>query len=151
MKTKEKKPTSEQIQREWKTRVIKQYLQEKMYAVKLRQVKINTWNKIEEAYNGAVQKTLISRSNLHVPFVFKGIQDASAKIGSVPTIDFHPTPEGDRNAAPLMKHTVKDDLDSSNFEQIWADSKIEAGIYGRTFYEVIPGNDRQRVELCDSL
>ena len=134
-----------------KRNIIKQYQTEKDYAIKVRQVKINNWLKNEELYNGVTKRTLLTRSNLHLPIVFEGVQNASAKLGQTPDFDFDTIPEGNENAADIMKHVVKEDLDSSNFDMIWEDSKIECGIYGETVYQVIPGNDKQTVELVDTL
>ena len=131
--------------------IIKQYLIEKDYAIKVRQVKINNWLKNEELYNGVVAKTLLTRSNLHIPVVFEGVQNASSKIGAVPDIDYETIPEGSENASDIMKHVVKEDLADSNFDLTWENSKIEAGIYGESVFEVIPGNDKQKVELVDTL
>jgi len=134
-----------------KQKILKQYLKEKDAAVKVRQVKINNWLKNEEAYNGVQQKTLLTRSNLHVPIVFEGVQNASAKIGAAPDFKYDTIPEGDENSADIMKHVVAEDLKASDWESIYNDSKIECGIYGKTTYKVIPGNDANKVELVDSL
>jgi hypothetical protein len=53
-----------------KGKILKQYLIEKGFAVKLRQVKIYNWLKNEEGYNGVTQKTLMTRANLHMPIIF---------------------------------------------------------------------------------
>lgn len=134
-----------------KKEILKQYQIEKDFAIKVRQVKINNWLKNEELYNGVIQRTLLTRSNLHIPIVFEGVQNASSKIGSMPSFKFDTIPEGDENASEIMKHVVKEDLDSSVFDLIWEDSKIECGIYGETAYQVIPGNDKNKVELVDTL
>src|ERR1035437_1861651 len=134
-----------------KRKILKQYIIEKDYAIKVRQSKIGNWLKNEELYNGVTQRTLMTRSNLHSPIVFEGVQNASAKIGAVPDFDFDTIPEGDENASDIMKHIVKEDLDSSDFDILWEDSKIECGIYGETVYEIIPGNDKQEVQLVDTL
>lgn len=134
-----------------KLKILRQYQKEKDYCVKSRQRKFANWTKNEEAYNGVVQRTLLTRSNLHVPIVFEGVQNMSAKIGAAPELDFETIPEGDENAAEIMKHVVKEDLDECNWDLIYDNSKIEAGIYGRTIYEVIPGNDKQKVELVDTM
>ncbi len=134
-----------------KEKVLKQYLIEKDYATKSRQVKIGNWMQNEELYNGVTHRTLLTRSNLHVPIVFEGVQNASSKIGMKPDVKFDTIPEGDENAAEIMKHTVMEDLDDSNWDIVYENSKIEAGIYGRTIYEVIPGNDKQEVVMIDSL
>ena len=134
-----------------KMAILKQYQIEKDYAIRVRQVKIQNWLKNEELYNGVTQKTLLTRSNLHIPVVFEGVQNASSKIGAMPDIDYETIPEGNENASDIMKHVVKEDLADSNFDLTWENSKIEAGIYGETVFEVIPGNDKQRVELVDTL
>jgi hypothetical protein len=134
-----------------KDKKLQQYLAEKLYAVKVRQVKINNWIKNEEQYNGVTQKTLLTRSNLHVPVVFEGVQNMSSKLGSIPEPKYDTIPEGDENAAEIMKHIVMEDLQDSNWELLYDNSKTEAGIYGRTIYKVIPGNDKQTVELVDTL
>jgi hypothetical protein len=131
--------------------VIIQYQREKDYAIKVRQTKIGNWLKNEESYNGVTQKTLLTRSNLHVPVVFEGVQNMSSKLGANPDVRFDTIPEGDENAAEIMKHVVKEDLDASDWELLYDQSKTEAGIYGRAIYKVIPGNDKQSVELVDTL
>lgn len=134
-----------------KKAIIKQYLREKDYAIKLRQTKIQNWIKNEELYNGVTQRTLLTRSNLHVPVVFEGVQNMSAKLGGAPELKFDTIPEGDENASELMEHVVKEDLRACYFDLIYEQAKIECGIYGRAIFKVIPGNDRQRVELVDTL
>ncbi len=134
-----------------KKKILEQYLREKLYAIKVRQVKINNWIKNEELYNGVTQRTLLTRSNLNIPYVFQLVHDASAKIGSAPEFEFHTVPEGDENAADIMKHTVRQDLEDANWDLVYESSKIECGIYGRTIYEFKPGNDKQGVDLCDTL
>ena len=76
-----------------KDKKLQQYLAEKLYAVKVRQVKINNWIKNEEQYNGVTQKTLLTRSNLHVPVVFEGVQNMSSKLGSIPEPKYDTIPE----------------------------------------------------------
>lgn len=132
-------------------KILKQYQIEKNFAVKVRQVKIYNWLKNEELYNGVTQRTLLTRSNLHMPIVFEGVQNMASKIGTVPELKYDTVPEGDENASEIMQHVVNEDLDESAFEQVYDDSKVECGIYGRTIYKVIPGNDRNRVELVDTL
>lgn len=136
---------------EGKKDILKQYVQEKQYAVKVRQTKINNWIKNEEAYNGVTQKTLLTRSNLHVPIVFEGVQNMASKLGSAPEFKYDTIPEGNENAQEIMQHVVMEDLDESDWELVYENSKIEAGIYGRTIYKVIPGNDKNSVELVDTL
>jgi len=134
-----------------KKEILKQYLREKDYAIKVRQTKINNWIKNEEAYNGVTQRTLLTRSNLHVPIVFEGVQNMGSKLGSAPELEIDTIPEGDENASDIMKHVVDEDLNDSDWELLYEMSKTEAGIYGRTIYKVIPGNDKQTVELVDTL
>jgi len=134
-----------------KKKLLEQYLNEKLYAIKVRQVKINNWIKNEELYNGVTQRTLLTRSNLHVPYVFQIVHDASAKIGKAPTFEYDTVPEGDENAADIMKHVVMEDLKDSGWNLTYEASKIECGIYGRTIYEFKPGNDKQSVDLVDTL
>src|ERR1017187_9820135 len=99
-----------------KRKILKQYLTEKDYAIKVRQTKIQNWLKNEELYNGVTQRTLMTRSNLHLPIVFEGVNNASAKIGQVPELSFDTIPEGDENASDIMEHVVKEDFDSSQFD-----------------------------------
>jgi len=134
-----------------KLKIIKQYLTEKDYAIKLRQVKINSWILNEEAYNGVTKKTLITRSNLHIPVVFEGVHNASSKLGDAPEFNYDTIPEEDKNSNEIMKHIVMEDLKQSEWDLVYEQSKIEGGIYGRTIYEVIPGNDKNRVILLDTL
>lgn len=134
-----------------KKKILEQYLKEKDFAIKVRQTKINYWLKNEDAYNGVTQKTLLTRANLHVPVVFEGVQNMSSKLGSAPEFKYETIPEGDENASEIMKHVVKEDLDECEWDLLYDQSKTEAGIYGRTIYKVIPGNDKNRVELVDTL
>lgn len=134
-----------------KKSILKQYIREKDYAIKVRQTKINNWIKNEEAYNGVTFKTLLTRSNLHLPIVFEGVQNMSSKIGRAPDVEFDTIPEGDENASEIMEHVIREDLDASNWDIIYDQSKVEEGIYGRAVYKVIPGNDRQRIELVDTM
>lgn len=134
-----------------KIEILKRYQEEKQFAIKARQNKINNWSKNEDAYNGVTQKTLLTRSNLHVPVVFEGVQNMGSKLGAAPEVKFDTIPEGDENAADIMEHVVKEDLKASNWDLVYEMSKVEAGIYGRTVYKVIPGNDKQQVELVDTL
>lgn len=134
-----------------KTKILDQYLKEKLSAMRVRQVKINNWIRDEELYNGVTQKTLITRSNLHVPKVFEGVQTMSSRIGLPPEPDYSTIPEGDENASEIMKHITLEDLDFSDWELTYQNSKVEAGIYGRTIYKLIPSNDGNRVELVDTL
>lgn len=131
--------------------IVQQYLKEKQYAIKVRQVKINNWIKNEEGYNGVIQKTLLTRANIHVPVIFEAVQNMSSKMGGAPDVKYDTIPEGDENAAEIMQHVVQEDLKESDWDLIFDSSKIEAGIYGRTIYKVIPGNDKNRVELIDTL
>lgn len=149
-KKKESSPQFKNVIKDKKS-ILKKYLREKDYATKLRQTKINNWLKNEEAYNGVTQKTLLTRSNLHIPIVFEGVQNASSKIGSSPDLEYDTVPEGNENSAEIMEHVVKQDLKDSVWDIIYENSKIECGIYGRTIYKVIPGNDKNQVELIDSL
>lgn len=134
-----------------KAAIIKQYIKEKEAAVKVRQVKINNWIKDEEAYNGVIQKTLITRSNYHVPIVFEGVQNMKSKVGTDPDVKYETIPEGDENASDIMEHVVKEDLAKSSWKKVFSDSKVECGIYSRTIYQVIPGNDRNKVDLIDTM
>ena len=131
--------------------IIRRYQKQKDFAIKLRQVKINNWLKNEEIYNGVLQKSLLTRSNLHAPIMFEGVQNMSAKIGQAPDVEFDTIPEGDENAEELMKHVVKEDLKESGWNLIYENGKIEGGIYGRGVWKVIPGNDKNTIELVDTL
>jgi len=134
-----------------KVDIILRYQKKKDFAIKFRQVKINNWLKSEEIYNGVLQKSLLTRSNLHAPILFEGVQNMSAKIGQAPDVEFDTIPEGDENAEELMKHVVKEDLKESGWNLIYENGKIEGGIYGRGVWKVIPGNDKNTVELVDTL
>ena len=134
-----------------KKKILEQYLNEKLYAVKVRQIRINLWIRNEELYNGVVHRTLLTRSNLHIPKVFEGVHNASAKLGQAPSFEYETIPEGDENASDIMKHVVKEDLKASNWDLVYEASKIECGIYGRTVYEVVAGNDENKVDLCDTM
>lgn len=134
-----------------KKKILEQYRAEKLAAIRVRQVKINNWVVNEQLYNGINTKTLLTRANLHVPKVFEGVHTMSSKLGEAPTFSYHAEPEGDENAPDLMKHVVQQDLDDSQWSLCYEDSKIECGIYCRAIYEVIPGNDKQKVELVDTM
>jgi hypothetical protein len=131
--------------------ILKQYMREKESAIKVRQTKIQNWIKNEESYNGVVQKTLLTRSNLHNPIVFEGVQNMAAKLGAAPDVKFDTIPEGDENAADIMEHVLKQDLADTDWDSLYDNSKVESGIYGRAIYKVIPGNDKNRIELVDTL
>src|ERR1035437_6448440 len=102
-----------------KVKILRQYLYEKEYAIKLRQIKINGWIENEESYNGIGKKTLLTRSNLHTPVVFEGVQNMGSKLGALPEVEFDAVDEDvtkkpDENAADIATHVVKQDLDDCN-------------------------------------
>lgn len=134
-----------------KKEILKKYQKEKLAAAKVRQSKVQNFIKNEESFNGVVTKTLLTRSNLHIPMVFEGVHNMSAKLGTAPDVKYDTIPNGDENAAEIMQHITKEDLQDSYWDSIYDESKIECGIYGRTIYKVIPGNDKNRVELVDTL
>ncbi len=134
-----------------KRKYIKKFIEEKTSAVKARQVRINNWLQNEQLYNGVATITLLTRSNLHVPKVFETVQTMSSKIGQLPEFELETVPEGDENAVELMKAVIDEDLDASNADMIAQDSKIEAGLYGRAIYKVIPSNKGCKVELIDTM
>lgn len=133
-----------------KQKVLKQYIDEKTFAVKARQERFPKWILNEQLYNGNPQKTLLTRANLHVPKVFEGVQTMSSRIGALPEADYDLSPEGDENAVDIMKHLFKEDADKSALELIYQDSKIESGIYGRGIIKLIPSNEGCRFELVDT-
>lgn len=134
-----------------KRKVLDQYLKEKLAAMRVRQVAINKWIRNEELYNGVTQKTLMTRSNLHVPKVFDAVHTMSSRIGKAPECDYDTMPEGDENASELMKHSFRDDAKSCGWNLSFENSKIECGIYGRGIFKMIPGNERNRWENIDTL
>ena len=134
-----------------KRKVLDQYLKEKLAAMRVRQVKINNWIRNEELYNGVTQKTLMTRSNLHVPKVFESVHTMSSRIGKAPDCEYDTKPEGDKNAADIMKHLFREDAQICGWKLTFENSKIECGIYGRGIFKMIPGNERNRWELVDTL
>ncbi len=134
-----------------KRKVLDQYLKEKLAAMRVRQVKINNWIRNEELYNGVTQKTLLTRSNLHVPKVFEGVHTMASRIGVAPECAYVTKPEGDDNAAEIMKHLFFEDAKACGWDLTYDNSKVEAGIYGRGIFKLIPSNSGNRWELVDTL
>lgn len=134
-----------------KEKYLKQFLSEKTSAIKARQTRINNWLQNEQLYNGVTTPTLLTRSNLHVPKVFEAVQTMSSRLGQMPQIDFESMPEGDDNATELMKALWEDDINKSDGDSIAQNSKIEAGLYGRAVYKLVPSNKGCKVELIDTM
>ena len=104
--------------------ILDQYLEEKLFAVKVRQNKIQNWLSNEESYNGVIKKTLLTRSNLHIPKVFEGVQMMSSRLGMLPEFDSDVKPEGDDNAKELMKGLFDHDSAKSMLDRIFNESKM---------------------------
>ncbi len=138
-----KKPSAQEI--------LNQYRIEKQAAYKARQSKMAHWLQNEELYNGVIQKTLLTKSNLHVPKVFEGVQDMASRLGELPSIEYDTKPEGDENAADIMKHLFLYDGRKSDLEHLWELSKIEAGLYGRPIFKIIPSSDGVAFQLVDTM
>ena len=134
-----------------KQKYIKKFQEEKLSAIKARQVRINNWLQNEQMYNGVATITLLTRSNLHVPKVFETVQTTSSKIGQLPDVEFETKPEGDENSMELMKACFDEDMDDSDADQVAQDSKIEAGLYGRAIYKLIPSNEGCKIALIDTM
>lgn len=131
--------------------ILDQYLEEKLFAVKVRQNKIQNWLSNEESYNGVIKKTLLTRSNLHIPKVFEGVQMMSSRLGMLPEFDSDVKPEGDDNAKELMKGLFDHDSAKSMLDRIFDESKIEAGIYGRAVYKIVPTNKGTTFRSVDTM
>ncbi len=138
-----KKPSAQEI--------LNQYRIEKQAAYKARQSKMAHWLQNEELYNGVIRRTLLTKSNLHVPKVFEGVQDMASRLGELPTIEYDTKPEGDENAADLMKHLLLYDGRRSDLENLWELSKIEAGLYGRSIFKMIPSSQGIAFQLVDTM
>lgn len=134
-----------------KRKILDQYLKEKLAAMRVRQVKINNWIRNEELYNGVTQRTLLTRANLHVPKVFESVHNMSARLGEAPDVDYDTKPEGDENASEIMKHLFIEDALECGWDLTFENSKVEAGIYGRGVWKIIPGNKSNRFELVDTM
>lgn len=132
-------------------KVLEQFRKEKTSAMKARQVRIDNWSQNEKLYNGQPTMTLLTRSNLHVPKVFEGVQTMSAKIGQLPEVEFDTKPEGDENASDLMKANWQYDVARSDLDKLWQYSKTENGIYGQAIYKLIPSNEGNKFELVDTM
>ncbi|MCL4405220.1 hypothetical protein M1295_01430 [Patescibacteria group bacterium] len=138
-----KKPSAQEI--------LNQFRIEKQAASKTRQSKMSHWLQNEELHNGVIQRTLLTKSNLHVPKVFEGVQDMASRLGELPTIEYDTKPEGDENAADLMKHLFLYDGRKSDLEHLWELSKIEAGLYGRPIYKLFPSPNGVAFQLIDTM
>ena len=136
---------------ELKVKYLKKFREEKSSAIKARQVRIQNWIENEKIYNGVPTATLLTRSNLHIPKVFEAVQTTSSKIGELPDVDFDTKPEGDENSLEIMKALWHEDMAECGMADIYSDSKIEAGIYGRAVYKFIPSNSGGSVELVDTM
>lgn len=134
-----------------KPAILKKFAEEKLSAIKARQIRIQNWLDDEKAYNGVTTPTLLTRSNLHIPKTFEAVQTTSSKIGKLPTIEFDTKPEGDENSTEIMHALWNEDIVMGGGADVAKDSKIEAGIYGRTIYKLIPSNDGATVELVDTM
>jgi hypothetical protein len=127
------------------------YRKQKAAAVKARQTRVNNWLLNEQLYNGQTNSTLLTRSNLHVPKVFENVQSAASRLGTLPDVTWDVKPEKDENASDLMKSLWEDDIHDSEFEDQFQSSKVEAGIYGRAVYKLIPSNKGCTFELVDTM
>lgn len=134
-----------------KEKYLKKFLEEKTSAIKARQIRINNWLENEKLYNGVPTTTLLTRSNLHVPKVFEAIQTTSSKLGQMPEVEFDTKPEGDENSIEIMKALWDHDIARSDGDTIAQNSKIEAGLYGRAVYKLIPSNEGAKIELIDTM
>ena len=132
-------------------KIINQYLLEKKTAVQFRQNKLQNWLFNENLYNGVVQKTLLTKSNLHVPKLFEGVHTMSSRLGEVPTIDYDTKPDNDENASEIMKNLIEYDMKRSQIDLLADHSKIECGLYGRSVFKLIPMPDGARFEVIDTL
>ena len=131
--------------------ILEQYLEEKKIASQFRQNKTVNWLLNEQLYNGVVSPSVLTKSNIHFPKLFDGVQTMSARIGVMPEIDFDVKPEGDENAADLMNGLWKYDTRRNELDQLADFSKIEAGLYGRAIFKFIPDNENPHFELLDTL
>jgi hypothetical protein len=131
--------------------ILNQYRIEKDAAIKARQSKISHWLQDEELYNGVIQKTLLTKSNLHSPKVFEGVNDMAARLGDMPKIEYDTKPEGDENAGDIMEHLFLYDGRKSDIDHLWELAKIEAGIYGRPIFKEIPSADGVKFQLIDTM
>jgi hypothetical protein len=131
--------------------ILNQYQIEKQAAIKARQSKIAHWLQNEELYNGVIQKTLLTKSNLHSPKVFEGVNDMASRLGDMPKIEFDTKPEGDENAGEIMEHLLLYDGRKSDLDHLWELAKIEGGIYGRPIFKEIPSADGISFQLIDTM
>jgi uncharacterized protein (UPF0335 family) len=132
-------------------KILEQYLNEKKIASQFRQYKTNNWLLNEELYNGVVKSSLLTKANLHMPKLFDGVQTMSARIGEMPEIEYDTKPEGDENAADIMKGLWDYDERTHNLRSLSDFSKIEAALYGRAIFKFIPDNESPHFELLDTL
>ena len=134
-----------------KVKVLKQYTLEKKAAVDFRQQKMTNWLQNEELYNGSIQQTLITKSNLHVPQVFDGVNSWVGRLGKMPKVSFETKPEGDMNASELMEQMWRYDSKRSKLPSLYTMSKTECGIYGRTIFKLIPRDDGAKWKVVDTM
>jgi uncharacterized protein (UPF0335 family) len=132
-------------------KILDQYLYEKKIASQFRQYKTNNWLLNEELYNGVVMPSLLTKANLHMPKLFDGVQTMSARIGEMPDIEYDTKPEGDENAADIMKGLWDYDVRMHDLHSLSDFSKIEAALYGRAIFKFIPDNESPHFELLDTL
>lgn len=127
------------------------FLKQKDFAVKARQSRVTNMLDNEVLYNGNTKRTLLTRSNLHVPKLFEGVQSYNSRMGSTPDHDYDTKPEGDENASDIMKAVLSYDKAKSNFDSLFHNSKTECGIYGRAIIKLIGRDDGARFKLIDTL
>ena len=117
-----------------------QFNKERQTSNKVLQAKLGNWLTNEQLYNGVVQSTLMTRANFHVPKIFEGVNMIGARIGTLPVIDYHTTPDEDQNAGDLMKASWDHDAEKYDLHNLANLSKTEVGLYGRAIFELIPSN-----------
>lgn len=132
-------------------KALDQYTREKAAAMKQRNRFATGWVNNEQLYNGETTKTLLARSNLHVPKLFEAVNTGSSRMGRMPEIEFETKSNDDENAHEIMKYLFEYDARRSRLSEIFKLSKIECGLYSRGIIKLIPGNDGNRFELVDTL
>lgn len=128
-----------------------QYLNEKDIGTRFRQQRATNWVVNEETYMGQTSKTNMTRANYQLPHVFDTVHSVGAQLGAGADISYETTNDTDENAPEIMKSLWNDDAQKYNLAGEVDVSKVEAGIYGRGIFKLVPRKDGAHYEAVDTL
>lgn len=131
--------------------LLMKYYDEKNIGTRFRQQRAAQWMSNEEIYMGQVAKTNLTRANYNLPHLFDTVHSVSAQLGAGATVSFDTTNDKDENAPEIMKNLWDDDASEYNLEGETDVSKVEAGIYGRAIYRMIPRDNGAHFVCVDTL